>query len=216
MSQKLGYSRYGAHGGDWGAMISAKMGSAHPENLAGIHINFVFLPLPFGDLPKEDSRIVEKLRKFSNLESAYAQLQATKPDSLAIAQSDSPAGIAAWIIEKFRTWSDCRGIVENSLPKDKLLTNIMFYWVTNSIASSARLYYESHADETFNFGFPKVEVPTGVALFPGDPFNRPRSWADKHYNITRWTQMPHGGHFPAMEAPELLIKDIQAFFRTVR
>ncbi len=216
MTVELGYERFGSQGGDWGAMISANMASRYPADVAGIHINFVFLPGPFGGVPRSDPETTRRLQAFDAREGAYAHLHSTKPDSLTIAQSDSPAGLAAWIVEKFRAWSDCGGDVESAYSKDTLLTNIMFYWAPNSVASAARLYYESHADEERNFGFPKVEVPTGVAHFPGDPFNRPRDWAEEHYTIARWTDMPRGGHFPALEQPELLGEDVRSFFRTIR
>ncbi|MDR0874911.1 MAG: epoxide hydrolase [Clostridiales Family XIII bacterium] len=219
MTEKLGYERYGTQGGDWGAMISARLGACYPKQVAGIHINFVFLPtIPVSGLPPEDMRRVQEQIEFDKHEGAYHLVHETKPDSLTIGQSDSPAGLAAWITEKFRTWSDCGGEIERKFSKDALLTNLMFYWANNASASAARLYFESHADPALNFGAPdpKITVPTAVAHFPFDPFNNPRSWAEKHFNIVRWTDMPSGGHFPAMEEPELLARDVREFYETLR
>ena len=134
--------------------------------------------------------------------------------SLGIAQSDSPAGIAAWIVEKFRTWSDCGGDIESVYTKDQLLTNIMFYWAPNSIASAANMYYESR-NQSLRIP-PEINVPVGVAMFPKELARCPRSWAENRLNITHWTEMPRGGHFAAMEQPELLVADVREFFRPLR
>jgi len=216
MARELGYSLYGAQGGDWGSFIAQKMGSAYPERVAGIHLNFAVLPGSRGDLPAEDQPALDLWDRFFQEEGAYIGVHTTKPDSLTVGHSDSPAGLAAWIVEKFRTWSDCAGDVESVFSKDTLLTNIMFYWATNSAASATRLYYESWKDQARNFRFPRISVPTGVARFPFDRFNLPRSWAEQRYNLVRWTDMPRGGHFAALEEPELLLEDIRAFFRLVR
>lgn len=121
-------------------------------------------------------------------------MQGTKPDSLTVAQTDSPAGLAAWVVEKFRTWSDCGGHVESAFSKDTLLTNLMFYWAPNSVAGAARIYFEAGRDPA-DFRYLKVEVPTGVAVFPAEPWQAPRHWVEPRFNIQRWTQMPRGGHF---------------------
>jgi len=134
--------------------------------------------------------------------------------SLAIAQADSPAGIAAWIVEKFRTWSDCGGDIESVYSKDQLLTNIMFYWAPNSIVSAARMYFESRRD-TGGFGG-RVEVPVAAAVFPKEIYRSPRHWLEGRFNIQRWTEFDKGGHFAAMERPKELLEDVRAFFRTVR
>ncbi len=223
MTEELRYSRYGAQGGDWGSMISARLGANHADHVCAIHINFACIPIPAPEeevsiLSQEDQVALRASSDFDHKEGAYHLVQETKPDSLTIGQSDSPAGIAAWIIEKFRTWSDCDGNLEKKYSKDQLLTNIMFYWVNNSIASAARLYYESYQDQETHWGAPNpvINTPTAVAIFPHDPFNRPRGWAEQHYNIVRWTNMPSGGHFAAMEEPELLVDDIREYFRNYR
>lgn len=162
-------------------------------------------------------------------ETAYMQLQGTKPQTLGHALNDSPAGLASWIVEKFRTWSDCGGDIEKRFTKDQLLTNITLYWVTETINSSMRLYYETMHSPLLRSAFEetaggsggggsalRVAVPTGVASFPGEIYRPPRAWAEKSYNITHWTDMPEGGHFAAMEVPELLVRDVRAFCRKIR
>src|SRR5581483_6310771 len=143
-----------------------------------------------------------------------SHLQGTRPQTLAYGLNDSPVGLAGWIIEKFRAWSDCHGDIERVFTKDELLTNIMIYWVTQTIHSSMRLYYETtHQREAFGG---RVEVPTGVAVFPAEIPIPPRSLAERLYNIQRWTQMPAGGHFAALEQPQALVEDIRSFFRPLR
>ena len=214
MTKELGYGRYGAQGGDWGGIISAKLGSAHADAVAAIHLNFVIAGPP-AEMNDADRAAAEARAAFQAQETGYSNVQGSKPDSLTLAQSDSPAGLAAWIVEKFRTWSDCDGDVERAFTRDQLLTNLMFYWAPNSAASSARIYYEATRDPAA-FRYPRVEVPTGVAAFPKEPWRVPRSWAEQRFNITRWTEMPRGGHFAAMEEPDLLISDIRAFFADIR
>ena len=214
MTTELGYARYGVQGGDWGGIISSKMAATYPQAIAGAHLNFVIAPPPAQ--PSDEDRAAAAQRDlFQAAETGYSNVQGTKPDSLTIAQSDSPAGLAAWVVEKFRTWSDCGGDVQSRFSKDALLTNIMFYWAPNSAASAARIYFEARADPGA-FRYAKVEVPTAVAVFPAEPWRVPRSWAEPRFNITRWTEMPRGGHFAAMEEPELLATDIAEFFATVR
>jgi pimeloyl-ACP methyl ester carboxylesterase len=143
-------------------------------------------------------------------------VQSTKPQTLAYGLSDSPAGLAAWILEKFRSWSDCDGDVEKRFSKDELLTNLTSYWATETINSSSRVYYEPfHNPLPANAG-ERAEVPTGFAMFPKDLVPAPREWAERFFNVERWTQLPRGGHFAAMEEPELLAEDIRAFFRRFR
>ena len=143
------------------------------------------------------------------------QIQSTKPQTLGYALEDSPAGLVAWIVEKFRSWSDCGGDVESAFTRDQLLTNVMLYWLTGTAHSSARLYYENRVAGAWVAGS-RVEVPTGGAIFPHEIIQPPRRWAEAAYNITHWTEMPRGGHFAAMEQPELFVDDVRAFFRTVR
>ena len=218
MTEVLGYRRYCAQGGDWGSAITSRLGEVHGESLYGIHVNLVFVggrTRREGDLSNEEKVFLADLDSFRREETGYQQIQGTKPQTLAYGLNDSPAGLAAWIIEKFRTWSDCGGNVEGRFTKDQLLTNITIYWVTQSINSSTRLYYEvRHSPFRLGPG-ERVEAPTGIALFPGELIKPPRAYAEKAYNIRRWTPMPRGGHFAAMEEPALLADEIRAFFREV-
>jgi microsomal epoxide hydrolase len=214
MVDVLGYQRYGTQGGDWGGIITARMGAAHPGHIAGVHLNFIIGQPPADDQSEAGKAAAAERQRFVSEETAYSQLHGTKPMSLAIAQADSPAGIAAWIVEKFRTWSDCNGDLESVYTKDQLLTNIMFYWAPNSIVSAARMYYESRRDTAAFTG--RVEVPVAGAIFPKEIYRSPRHWAEARYNIQRWTEFERGGHFAALERPAELLEDVRAFFRTLR
>ncbi|MCC6382755.1 MAG: epoxide hydrolase, partial [Dehalococcoidia bacterium] len=217
MTRDLGYPRYGTQGGDWGGIITAKMGATYPDHIVGVHLNFVVAQPPPGgeDHSLEGKAAIEARSRFQAEETGYSLTQGTKPMSLAIAQADSPAGIAAWIVEKFRTWSDCGGDLESVYTKDQLLTNIMFYWAPNSVASAARLYYEMRRDPAA-FQYARVEAPTGVAVFPKEVYRAPRAWVEPRYNLVRWTEFPRGGHFAALEQPQALLADVRAFFRPLR
>jgi microsomal epoxide hydrolase len=215
----LGYPRYGAQGGDWGAMITAQLGLADPEHLAGIHLNMVVAPPP-PDLDLEhlhdDERVgLATYEQYARVDSGYAKIQGTKPQTIGYALDDSPAGLAAWIVEKFRTWSDCDGDVERRFTKDQLLDNVMLYWLTGTAHSAGRLYYEAAQSHGFVPGS-RVEVPTGVAAFPAEIIRPPRRWAEPRYDLRHWTEMPRGGHFAAFEEPELLVEDVRTFFRGLR
>jgi epoxide hydrolase len=217
----LGYTRYGAQGGDWGSMVSTYLGANHAADVAGIHLNFVVaFPLneanPMEGVEEDEAPALMHMAQFMNLETGYQRIQGTKPQTLGYGLTDSPAGLAAWIVEKFRTWSDCNGNVESRFTKDELLTNIMLYWATASATSSFRLYYEMMQGGKFPpTGF-RVDVPTGCAIFPHEIIRPPRKWVDKLYNVQQWTKMPAGGHFAAMEEPQALADDIRKFFRTLR
>ena len=217
----LGYDRFGAQGGDWGSMVSTYLGANHPDLVAGIHLNMVvaFPPdpaNPLDGLTQEEVVDMMPMQAFLQEETGYQRIQGTKPQTLGYALNDSPAGLAAWIVEKFRTWSDCDGDVERRFSKDELLTNVMLYWVPEAATSSARLYYEMmHAGKFPPQGF-RVTVPTGCAIFPKELFKPPRGWVEKLYHVTRWTRFASGGHFAAMEEPALLVDDVRAFFRDLR
>ncbi len=219
---RLGYESYGAQGGDWGALVTAWLGKLNPDRVRGIHMNMVVARRPKDEDPSslsaEEQRRLEAGREFMKEETGYQRIQGTKPQTLGYGLNDSPAGLAAWIVEKFRTWSDCGGDIEKRFTKDELLTNIMIYWVTGSITSSMRLYCETQRSGGGRLGLTtgKVEVPTACALFPGEMVRPPRRWAEQLYNLVRWTEMPRGGHFAALEEPELLVQDIREFFRAVR
>jgi len=220
LMERLGYDRYGAQGGDWGAIIGRSLAGNYPENVIGLHSNFI-LAGPGADTgqdggatPEEMEHRAERAAAFGE-GSAYQNIQGTKPQTVGVGLNDSPAGLAAWIVEKFHGWSDNDGKVESAFTKDQILTNITLYWVTETITSSARIYYESsHTMVTRPVRY--VEVPTAGAIFPKEIYFTPRAWAEASYNIVRWTMMPSGGHFAALEEPELLVDDIRAFFRELR
>jgi microsomal epoxide hydrolase len=215
MTKELGYARYGTQGGDWGGIITAKMAATYPESIAGAHLNFVIGTPPAGDESPETKAAQALRAQFQADETGYSLTHSTKPMSLALAQANSPEGIAAWIVEKFRTWSDCDGDVESVYTKDQLITNIMFYWAPNSIASAANMYYESRRDPG-SFGWTRIEVPVGAAIFPKEIYRSPRAWCEPRMNITRWTEFEKGGHFAAMERPQELLAEMRAFFRGIR
>ena len=216
MVQHLGYPRYGAQGGDWGSLVSTELGVHHAEHLVGLHLNMSSAAPPPGEEHGAEARAALQQRaEWQRHEAGYSHEQGTKPESLALAQSDSPAGLAAWIVEKFRTWSDCGGEVESVFSKDWLLTNLMFYWAPNSIASAANLYFETLGGTGPRMDT-RVRVPTAVAAFPKEIYQAPRGWLEKRFDLRRYTPMPRGGHFAAAEQPQLLLEDVRAFFRTLR
>ncbi|MBV9739837.1 MAG: epoxide hydrolase [Hyphomicrobiales bacterium] len=218
----LGYARFGAQGGDWGSAVSSALGLDHADKLVGIHLNYIAGRFLLGgtiNQPQEDAvanEYLAQLRSWWDSEGGYNHQQGTKPQTLSYGLNDSPVGLAAWIIEKFQTWTDCDGDLERVLTRDELLTNVMIYWATETIHSSTRLYYESREQPLRLSSTNYVKPPVAVALFPREIPMPPRSLAERGYNITRWTAMPRGGHFAAMEQPELLAQDIREFFRPLR
>ena len=218
LMSRLGYTRYGAQGGDWGAQVTTRIAGLDPEHCAAIHLNMA-LGVPPEDptpLTEEEQKDLAAMKQFASEESGYAHEQGTKPQTLGVALNDSPAGLLAWIVEKFRTWSDCDGHPENCYTRDQLITNVMLYWVTQTSASAARLYWESKHTTWATKAPPFVDVPTGVARYPKEILRWPRSWVERQYNVTHWATMEHGGHFPAMEQPDAFVADLGAFFRMVR
>jgi pimeloyl-ACP methyl ester carboxylesterase len=219
MTAVLDYPRFATQGGDWGAMVASLIGHLYTPDVIGVHVNFVALAPPEGarakDLDEDEKKFLADLAAFRQDEMGYMQIQGTKPQTLAYALNDSPAGLAAWIVEKFRTWSDCDGDVERRYTKDQLLTNVMIYWVTQSINSSTRLYYEQRHHPFGLAPGEKCQAPTAVALFPKELSRPPRRWAERIYNLKRFTLMPAGGHFAAMEEPAALAADIRGFFREI-
>lgn len=224
LMQRLGYQQYGAQGGDWGGIITRILAARYPDRLIGLHSNFVLASAP-SDAALRDAVPVDELERrqarqaYMANETAYQQIQGSKPQTLGVGLNDSPAGLAAWIVEKFHGWSDLDhsrlDSVEDKFTKDEMLTNISVYWFTGSITSSTRIYYEnSQVPMSEPLGF--VSVPTAGAIFPKELYLTPRLWAEASYNIVRWTEMPQGGHFAALEEPELLLNDIRAFFRSFR
>ncbi len=212
---RLGYSQYVAQGGDWGAQVATRIGALDPGRCVAIHVN-----MPLAERPQEPAELSDAdqeglaaLAAFSREESGYALEQSTKPQTLGAALNDSPAGLLAWIVEKFRTWSDCDGHPEHVFTRDQLLTNVTTYWVTQTITSSARLYWE-HRRSTERPA--PVTVPTGVARYPKEVLRYPRAWVEQAYHVTYWNELPRGGHFAAMEQPALFVGDLRAFLATLR
>jgi pimeloyl-ACP methyl ester carboxylesterase len=215
MMDRLGYARYGAQGGDWGAQVTTRIGALDPEHCAAIHLNMPIAVRPDDPvaLTQEEEADLAALAQFRREESGYSIEQGTKPQTLGVSLNDSPAGLLAWIVEKFRAWSDCDGNPENSFTRDQLITNVMLYWATQTITSSARLYREAR---TTRDAAEFVGVPTGVARYPKEILRYPRSWVERRYNVTHWAVMPRGGHFAAMEQPALFADDLRTFFRPIR
>ena len=219
LMEQLGYERYGAQGGDWGAIVTAQVAYQHPENCIGAQIN-----MPIGRPPETDPAtwteheraVAAKAQHWQAQETGYQAIQGTKPQTLAYGLTDSPAGLAAWITEKWRSWSDCDGDIEKRFSKDEILTNISIYWFGQTINSSTRYYYEMRQNQQENFLPGRLETPTGFSIFPGEIITAPRSWCEPGYNITHWSEHDRGGHFAALEEPGLLVDDIREFFRPLR
>jgi microsomal epoxide hydrolase len=217
LMRRLGYARYGAQGGDWGALISTQIGRLDPAHCAGIHLNMaIAFPVPDATLSEQEQRWVAELAQFQAQETGYQQIQGTKPQTLGYGLTDSPAGLCAWIVEKFRTWTDCGGDVESVLTRDELLANVTLYWVTATINSSIRLYYETMKSGRIGVTQGRIEVPTGIAVFPKEIYKPPRAWAEKAYDLRQFSVFERGGHFAALEQPEALVADVRSFFRGVR
>ena len=220
MHGALGYTSFAVQGGDWGAITATRLGYAHPEKLIGIHLNLLAIrrdQQDVADPTPEEQAYLEERATWLREETGYSWIQGTKPQTLAFALSDSPAGLAAWIVEKFRTWSDCGGNVETAFTRDRLLANISFYWFTGAIGSSFWPYYAvRHRPWPIPDGR-TIDVPTAYAQFPAEILRPPRSLAQRTYtDIRRWTVMPHGGHFAALEQPEGLANEVREFFRPLR
>ncbi len=216
LMDRLGYSRYGAQGGDWGSSISRELGLIAPEHLSGVHLNMLFARRPedAGELTGEETRRLQALKAFQSTGSGYSAIQSTRPQTLAYGLTDSPARQLAWITEKFGEWTD-GGLPDEAVDRDQLLTNVTLYWLTATAGSAARLYHE--ATRSGSGGPPAVStVPTGVAVFPREIAPAIRRFAELSNPIVHWSEFDRGGHFAAMEVPELLIGDIRDFFRPLR
>ena len=226
LMSELGHERYGAHGGDIGSMVCEQMGRSHAGQLVGIHMTDV--PLQHAQTPPKglsaaETRYVAEVQKFRQKGGGYMHIQGTKPWTPAVALNDSPAGLAAWIVEKFYDWSDTGGDIESRYSKDELLTNVMLYWTTQTIGTSFLAYRGFTKPGTLRQGAEAAKgyldskrTPAGFALFPKDIANAPREWAERFYDVQHWSEMPAGGHFAALEEPERLADDIRAFFRPLR
>jgi pimeloyl-ACP methyl ester carboxylesterase len=220
MTETLGYRRFAAQGGDWGGITASRMGYAHAAKLIGIHVNLLAVRRDgsaVGDPTQEERRYLDEMAHWLKEETGYQWIQGTRPQTLSFGLTDSPSGLAAWIIEKFRAWSDCNGDVESAFTRDQLLANISLYWLTGAIGSSFFPYYfRVHRPWPIPEGG-RIAVPTGYSEFPREILRAPRSLAERTYtDIRRWTVMSRGGHFAAMEQPEALAAEVQAFFRALR
>lgn len=218
MTDVLGYRRFAAQGGDWGAFVSSRLGLAHADKLLGIHLNLLALPRDVSAIEtstEEERRYVDELATFLKEETGYQWIQGTRPQTLAFGLTDSPAGLAAWIVEKFRVWTDNDGTPDSAVDRDRMLANIALYWFTGCIGASFHPYY-ARMHGPWPIDRP-INVPTGYCQFPKEILRPPRSIAARVYkNIQRWTVQPRGGHFAALEQTETLAKEIQAFFRPLR
>jgi pimeloyl-ACP methyl ester carboxylesterase len=218
MTGTLGYKTYGAHGGDVGGSITERLALDYPASLTGIHftdVPFTRMAVPPTDQSEAEQTFFKAIQQWRMGEAGYVGMQATKPLTLAQGLRDSPAGMAAWIIEKFRSWSDCGGDIESRFSKDELLTNLTIYWVTGTIGTSF-LPYSQRDNTPQGLGCPKIEVPAGFVTLPADIAPAPKEFAERFYNVQRWTDMPKGGHFGAMEEPELIVEELRSFFRPLR
>ena len=232
MTEELGFKKFIAHGGDWGTSITEQMALYHADSLLGIHLTDVpfahLFSIPKGELSKAEKKFLETGKKWQQTEGAYAMIQSTKPQTLGYGLNDSPVGLAAWIVEKFYSWSDNDGNIENCFSKDELLTNLTIYWATQTINSAIRIYYEAMKAmmqamynplvklNPFDKTGKKIKVPTAFALFPHDLVNAPKDFAERIFNVQQWTTMSKGGHFAAMEQPVLLAEDIRKFVSSMQ
>ena len=213
---ELGYDRFAARGSDLGAGVLQQLALTHPDRLIALHLSGTnpYLGWVPDDLSEAEQQFVAEAQRWNQTEMAYAQEHSSKPQTLAAALNDSPAGLAAWVLEKFRTWSDCDGDLDTVYRRADLLTNLTVYWATQTIGSSMRLYYETAHSSTASYG--RVEVPTGMAMSGADMFPTPREWVERQYNVVHWTDLPRGGHFLEWEVPDLVTADIREFFQTYR
>ena len=216
MTEQLGYSDYIVQGGDWGAVVASWV--AHDHSCAGLHLNMVGLRPHLDEtvqLTEEESAFLRETRRSMQQDMAYQAIQGTRPQSLGYGLQDSPAGLAGWLLEKYRAWSDCSGKWDGSISRDEILTLLTLYWVTGTITSSMRLYYEYRkGDESLTAG-QRVACPTGFASFPGEIYRPPRSWVERAYNVVQWADMPSGGHFAALERPKELAAELGKFKKKI-
>jgi microsomal epoxide hydrolase len=219
MTGVLGIRRFGAQGGDWGSFVTSLLGAEFPESVAGIHLNMMPVRRDASALASptpEERRWLDELALFLKEETGYQWIQGTRPQTLAFGLTDSPAGLAAWILEKFQRWTDCDGDPRNAVPLDTMLANISLYWFTGAIGSSFWPYYaRMHSPWPIRDG--SIAVPAGYVQFPREILRPPRSIAARVYtDLRRWTVAPRGGHFAALEQPDVLLEEIRAFFRPLR
>ncbi len=219
---RLGYERFGAHGGDWGSMVASQLGLHFPECVPAIHLNMVIstpprsVADPLAGLTDIEKERVAAMRARGRSEMGYQQIQATKPASVSAGLNDSPAGLAAWIIEKYRAWGDCHGDLSSRFTNDELCALLTVYWATETICSANRIYAETRrAGLGASLPPSPVPAPMGYSRFPADGFAPPRVWVERLYDVRSWVEHDEGGHFPALEVPDLLVGDLRAYFATI-
>ena len=220
MIENLGYKDYVAQGGDWGATIANWLGYDHAKHCKAIHINCLTMRHPDGPQSDEEKNWQNKFNEDQIMQEGYRTQQATKPQSLGYGMMDSPVGIAAWIVEKMYSWSDLKNNeIESVYSKDTLLANIMVYILTKTFDSASWIYFgrREEGGRFFPKNFKKIEIPTAAAVFPAEMSEwPPRSYVERIFNLKQWTEMPAGGHFAALEKPDLLVEDIRKFFRSLK
>lgn len=217
---RLGYARYGAQGGDWGSMVSRHIADIDPAHLCGVHVNMITATPPggsddFDDLSDRETLVLERAKDYLASGSGYVAIQSTRPQTLGYGLSDSPAGLLSWILEKFWAWTDNDGNVFDAVSRDEILTDVSIYWFTNTANSAARLYYESLGSNAVRVPA-TTQVPLGVANFPMEIMGARRRWVERDNNLVHWSEFDRGGHFAALEEPDLLLDDIRTFFRSLR
>ncbi|MBW2244193.1 MAG: alpha/beta fold hydrolase [Deltaproteobacteria bacterium] len=213
---KLGYPSYVAQGGDWGAMVTTAIGMQDPENCRGIHLNMPIVapdPETMSELTEQEQSALAGMQHYQDKDSGYSKQQSTRPQTLGYGLTDSPAGQAAWILEKFWSWTDCDGHPENALTRDEMLDNVMLYWLPATAASSARLYWESFNQVSMD----PIGIPVGCTIFPKEIFRCSRRWAEKRFtNLIHWNEPERGGHFAAFEQPATFVEELRTCFRSLR
>jgi epoxide hydrolase len=217
LMDRLGYSRYAAHGGDWGAVVTSALGTGAPENVVGIHLTMPMAAPPPDDeaqpLTEAEQKDLTARKVFMKVGAGYSHEQSTRPQTLGYGLADSPSGQCMWVVEKFWDWTDCAGHPENVISRDRLLDNVMLYWLPGTGASSARLYWESFNRRRMD----EVPVPTGVTLFPKELVRLPRHWLERRFtDLRHWNEPAVGGHFAALEQPDVLVDELRTFFRKLR
>ncbi|HEX7097211.1 MAG TPA: epoxide hydrolase [Acidimicrobiales bacterium] len=220
LMDELGYQRYGAQGGDWGSMVSRHLADLAPDRVCGVHLNFITASPPgepddYADLTPREAAMFERAKDYMTRGNGYVAIQSTRPQTLAYALTDSPVGLLSWILEKFWAWTDNNGDPFEAVTPDELLTNVSIYWFTRTAGSSARMYYESLGSNAVRAPSTK-KVPLGVANFPMEIMGARRAWIERDNDLVHWTEHDRGGHFAALEEPDLFVDDVRAFFRLVR
>jgi epoxide hydrolase len=220
LMQQLGYEHYGAQGGDWGASVAVWLGHLAPAHVMGVHINTVPVgpdaPEEFDDITPEEEQALARVRRYMAEGAGYGAIQSTRPNTVGVALDDSPAGLCAWIVDKFWDWSDHGGDVLRSFTRDEILTDVSIYWFTRTATSAARLYYEAAHKGTTAYRIPRLEVPTGCAIFPAEIATPSRRWAELRHNVVHYERYDRGGHFAAYEVPDLFVRDVRGFFGRFR